>query len=269
MEKLFDIPFANAEPLLQPVLNILCGEKHFAAAVTDQSSGELKKLLYFADEEGIQPDSALEVLDQEFSQGQAFYQVRIGYDYSGSALVPSGIFRQDDADGLQPYHPYGAMMITEQIPEWQLYNVYPVPSGMHRMLTGKFPAASFRQQFTITLKTVTGSSEHGLVLANIRRSDFSILVIAAGHCILAAAYEYQTPDDIIYQLMRVLDQFQFSQKSLQLRLSGLIDKESALYRELFQYFEQISFREAQWKNRDPQFPAHYFTSLNDIFQCAL
>jgi hypothetical protein len=50
-------------------------------------------------------------------------------------------------------------------------------------------------------------------------------------------------------------------------LSGLIDKQSALYKELYQYFINIEFSEAGWNMAGTEYPAHFFTSLNDLAQC--
>ncbi|HNA96743.1 MAG TPA: DUF3822 domain-containing protein, partial [Chitinophagaceae bacterium] len=62
-------------------------------------------------------------------------------------------------------------------------------------------------------------------------------------------------------------QFSLSQQTVSVRLSGLIDKQSALYKDLYQYFREITFREAGWHTVEPEYPAHFFTSLNDLAPC--
>ena len=57
-----------------------------------------------------------------------------------------------------------------------------------------------------------------------------------------------------------------SQYEVQLSISGLVDKDSALYKELYSYFINIEFRNANWTHADH--PNHFFTHLNDIVKCA-
>jgi hypothetical protein len=51
-------------------------------------------------------------------------------------------------------------------------------------------------------------------------------------------------------------------------LTGLLEKDSALFKELWQYFAQIELREAEFMADDLPFPQHYFTTLNDLLLCA-
>jgi hypothetical protein len=47
----------------------------------------------------------------------------------------------------------------------------------------------------------------------------------------------------------------------------MIDQQSALYKELYQYFLHIEFRNASWTIPADEYPAHFFTSLNELAQC--
>jgi hypothetical protein len=85
--------------------------------------------------------------------------------------------------------------------------------------------------------------------------------------ILAQSFPYSTPEDVVYYLLKACQQFSLSQKEVSVHLSGLIDKQSSLFKELYQYFIHPEFREAGW-NSGSEFPAHFFTSLNDLAQCA-
>jgi Protein of unknown function (DUF3822) len=83
--------------------------------------------------------------------------------------------------------------------------------------------------------------------------------------LLAQTYSYTAPEDIVYYLLRIVQQFALSAEEVTVILSGLIDKESALYKELYQYFLQIELRSVSWNTGD--YPAHFFSSLNDLARC--
>lgn len=254
----------NISGLIQPVLLMRAGERHFAAAITDQATGELHQLVYYYEEEGLQAEQVREILDQEGMAGLPYYKVKCGYDFPGQSLLSMTAYRQDEAGyWKQP----GVVLITEQVPEWQLYNRYPVPVELHQILSTKFPAVQYRNQFSAGLKQLDAVSRGGTIQLDIRHADFTVWAACAGRLLLSHSSEYQAPDDIIYYLLRICQQFGLSQEEVQLDISGLIDRDSALYKELYQYFLKIRFREPGWKNADNSYPAHFFTSLNDINQC--
>lgn len=250
--------------LIQPVLAMRAGERHFAAAITDQASGQLHQLVYYYEEEGLSADQVREVLEQEGMAGLPFYKVKCGYDFPGHSLLSMNGYRQDEAGhGKQA----GMLMITEQLPEWQIYNIYPVPSDLHSVLSSRFPSMEYRNQFSVGLKQLDAARPGGTILLDIRHANFALWAARDGKLLLSQCCEYQLPDDIIYYLLRICRQFELSQDEVLLEISGLIDKDSALYKELYQYFLSIRFREPSWKHNGTNFPAHFFTSVNDINLC--
>jgi hypothetical protein len=87
---------------------------------------------------------------------------------------------------------------------------------------------------------------------------------------MAQTFSYITPADVIYYLVKICHEFGFTQQAIRLAVSGLIEKESALYKELVHYFLNIRFREPSWQapvEGEAQYPAHFFTSLNDLALC--
>jgi hypothetical protein len=73
--------------------------------------------------------------------------------------------------------------------------------------------------------------------------------------------------DVVYYLLNICQKFGLSQEATHLSLSGLIDKDSALFKDIYQYFSDISFNEGVSLNDD--YPAHYFTSIYQLAACAL
>lgn len=268
MKKVFQIYPQESTEIIQPVLNIRVGEKHFSTAITDQASGQLKQVLYYLDEDGITAGSIRDILDQDITRDHPFYQVRIGYDYPGNSLVPAAGFRQEDAGMMKIENAAAAVTITENIPEWQLYNVYQAPAVIHGLLTERFPSAKYWHQVSVGLKAINAAPATGSLLTDIRHTDFTVIAARSGQLLLAQSYDYSSPEDILYYLLRICNQFSLSQNEVQMEVSGLIDRESALFKEMYQYFVRLHFREAGWKMSNAEFPAHFFTSLNDLATCA-
>jgi hypothetical protein len=245
------------------------GEQHLSCVVTDKASGQLNELSYWTTGEMNAGDLA-ELLEQQKEFTGPFYQVNICYDYPGSMMVPSAGFRQEDAGLLNSTLPGAgdtSLSITEWLAEWQLYNVYTAPGEIHALLMKKFPAARFWHQSTVGLKSIRAAAAEGCLQADFRHHDFSLIAVRSGKLLLARSFGYSTPEDVLYYLLKTCRQFSLSQNEVSLELSGLVDKQSALYKELYQYFSQIRLRENDWKMNDGEFPAHFFTSLKDLSVC--
>jgi hypothetical protein len=95
-------------------------------------------------------------------------------------------------------------------------------------------------------------------------------VVKEGKLHIAQTLYYSSPEDILYYLLKTCNQFSLSRDGIQLFISGLIEKESQLFRELYLNFLNITFREPTWKipaYGEKEYPTHFFTALNDLARC--
>jgi hypothetical protein len=117
------------------------------------------------------------------------------------------------------------------------------------------------------LEQVVTQDEKGYMDIDLRKEEFVLMVTKADRLLLLQAYQYATPGDVLYYLLKACHHFLLDQNEVTVRLSGLIDINSSLYNELYQYFINIGFREATWQAPPADLPAHFFTSLNDLARC--
>lgn len=266
LKKVFEIAAPENREIVQPVLNIRLGHKHISCAVTAFSSGNCHALAYWTDDE-LNPDSVRELLNQDTIFTYPFYQVNICYEYGDNMLVPATGFRHEDASLLKLPVPSLFVTITELIAAWQIYNVYAIPGDLHALFAGKFPAAKCWHQTTVGLKNANAALPGGYIQADIKHHDFSVLITQSGKLLLAGSFDYSNPEDVIFYLLKICQQFSLSQNEVQVDLSGLFDKQSVLYKDLYQYFVNINIRESSWNIDRNDYPAHFFTTLNDLAKC--
>lgn len=257
-------------PSARQVLSVRIGEKHVCFAVTNQAGNELYQLAWCHTDEWDEKEWG-ELCRRYPALTAAYSDVQVAYDFSRCAMVPDGYLDTAVAGGflqsLQDTDPT-ELVVTETIPEWQLFNVYALPKEIKEWMSAQYPTARFRHQFTLGLKNLAGAGPEGILLVDIREQEFTLMAGKSGRLLAAQTYYYQTPDDIVYYLLRVCRQFSLAVETVLLQLSGLIDKESALYKELNQYFIHTGFRDAGWLPGSPDFPPHFFTALNDLARCA-
>ncbi len=269
VKQLFHIEQENGDEMVQQVLALRVGEKHCCFAITDKTGDRLYSLAYYSVDE-LQGNPVRDIFNQHEELNHPFYKVLISYDHPQSTLVPAQHYRQEDA-GLLLSTLYGThgqtAVVSESIPDWQVYNVYEVPVELHDWFRQRFAAGKYWHQFTLSTRDADADPE-GRLLVDFRTDDFAVLAAAGGKLLLTQTFLYSTPEDVLYYLLKICQQFGLSQQKVQVSLSGLIDKQSVLYKELYQYFIHLEFREARWSIPDSEYPAHFFTSLNDLARCA-
>ena len=273
MKQLFHIAAGEGNESVQPVLSIRLGEKHCCFSVTDFISKELKSLAYYTSDE-VNDIFLQELFAAHPELNAAFYQVLICYDYPQSSFVSLKEYKYEDTNLLLNAM-YGlngtATILSELIAEWQLYNVYAVPKNVQDWVSKKFVARKHWHQYSVSIKNINPGTVGGSLLVDLRKDDFTVLATDNNKLLLAQTFLYSTPDDVLYYLLKICEQFELSQKEVHISLSGLVDQQSALYRELYQYFLHVEFRDAGWTipaSANSESPLHFFTSLNDLSRCA-
>ncbi|RYZ00127.1 MAG: DUF3822 family protein [Chitinophagaceae bacterium] len=155
----------------------------------------------------------------------------------------------------------------DRIGEWQLSNHYLLPAPIDNALRTSFPAAEYYHAHTAALKNYNGIDAPEQAQVHFAPGQFRVLLRKSGQLQLAQVYRYSTPLDAVYYLLRILDAAGLPHASTPLVLSGLIDEQSALYRELHQYFGDLRFTAPEGVPNEEGRPAHFFTSLYNLARC--
>lgn len=260
MKQLFHIkeqaPTHKAERLLLRI-----GEYWAGFAYTNENASQVYELGYFNVEEWSQ-DELNWLHDRLFRPAN---KVQIALDHCCGLLVPSGV--PGSVMNMVNQTKTGHIVVQEPVNGWQINTVFSISPLLQQWANDKFPEAGTIHQMSAMMKFVPASSGEGAMYLDIRQKDLHLLVAANGQLLLSQNYRYEGYEDVLYFLLRACGQFGLSQEKIALKLSGLIDKRSALYNELYQYFIYVELREPSWTLPPNDYPSHYFTSLNDLFLC--
>ena len=273
MNQVFNISSQERPDADSRILAVRLGQHHFGFAISNGNADQLFQLTwYMMDETGHHELDDIYLNHPELRD--SFSRVVIGYDHPHSILVPPGPYTENDP-GRMLETMYGVnglhTVLTENITEWQLQNVYAVPADVQDWMMRHFSSAKYRHNYSVGIKQIDTSEQEGSLLIDFRSADFTLVASKAGRLLLAQTFSYATPADVIYYLLKICRELSFSQQTAILALSGLVEKESSLYRELEHYFLHIRFRLPAWQVMaadEENYPAHFFTSLNDLALCA-
>lgn len=252
------------------MLCIRIGERHVSFVITDKTGENVQCLGYYTSGEIVSETlSNLFVTHPELSRN--FYNVQVGFDTAYSLLIPVQFYNSNNASEqlrLMNGTKEELSIITESVREWQLYNIYGIKKDVHQWLSRRFPSAVLHHNYSVRIKLPAGAADR--LLVDIHADEFSMVAVKANKLLLAQTYNYSSHSDILYYILKICEQYSFSQKETELCIAGLIEKKSVLYHELSQYFLNLSFREPAWNvpgMDTDEYSSHFFTPLNDLARC--
>jgi hypothetical protein len=80
---------------------------------------------------------------------------------------------------------------------------------------------------------------------------------------LIQSFRYVSSEDVLYYLLRIVQQYQFELSDLSLEISGMIELESNIYIQLAKIFSRTKMDNLPpigvFRNAEKDYPAHYFT----------
>jgi len=257
----------------QAVLLIEVGETHCCFAILDYTTFMMLQCCYYVSEKSDNIDILKKIVEEHTELKQSFRQTVIGYYTHENIMVPSKYFKYEDTQKLlQAMYERGQYVtISESISEWQLHNVYHIPSSTHGLINRYFATGNFWHSHSVLLKNGMEQDEAGNLFIDFKTDSFTIIAIKNNSLLASQIFSYLTAKDVLYWVLKVCKEHSISQEEVTLVLSGLIDKQSAVFKELNQYFIHAGFANVENKvqlSRDfEEYPIHFFSSLYKLASC--
>jgi hypothetical protein len=251
------------------LLSLQMANDYLGFAVSSQDQDALLALKWY----GIKNLNPA-LLDEWFKENawlsQSFNKIHICFDNNSNILVPASDTEVDHSPALYAAgaHAFDTTL-QEMTRDGAMSNVFTIPYQVYDWIRVHFPAARIMHLKTLLVDQCAGSGAEGLLSLNFCNNTFNLVSAQSGKLLLAQTYPYSSPADVLFYLLKVCELFNLDQEKLELRLSGLLEKDSSLYREIYQYFLQVDFIDCKWAVPEPgqELPAHLFCTLNLIAQC--
>ena len=255
------------------ILLMIAGTRHCSFAVMNYLSKELVEFGYYTTTEDENDyKSFFEGIE---SLNNRYYQTAIGYDANESVQIPSVVYKYEDGQ-LNLEAAYGknvhTTVVSENVPGWNLYNIYRLPSNLHSAISWKFLSAKSWNINSVLLKDHSSKNEETMII-DFKTDEFSLVVLKDNKLLHAKTFLYTSPEDVLYYLLKCCQQLNLSQQTVKLSLSGLIEKDSTIYRELYKYFINLEFEtlsaDVKLAEALTVHPEHYFSSISKLAACVL
>lgn len=267
LKTLFHIESADQTDGAQ-VLLLEVGDDHVCYAILQAEHNRLSRLKYFGTDE-FEVESAVAKVLEELQDGH-FSKVLVCSAFPEAMLTPFKFAKTEQILLSALYDEPGQMCLSDNIGEWQMVNNYTLSQSLFEIITQSFPAAHFIHCYTPALKIYNGLTAEDQISIHFSTHYFRVLVKKSSQVMLVQTYSYKTPLDVVYYLLKICSELGLSQADVYIHIAGLIEEDSALYKELHHYFLNLHFAQPhEVMLQQDEFPQHFFTSFYNLAACAL
>lgn len=277
----FNIVAIDGDPdeLISCILLMEVGEKMFSYVLLNKEKNRFFAVRHYnldVSHEKTTTEILNEIIKDDKLLQQPVKEIIVVYNFPDASLLPETFFNTAISKPLTELmhgDVHRGLVLSERVQGFSMTNVYRIPREIHSLLQQKFAAGKYWHYYTMMLLSVKNYDvREGAFLKTIFYADQIIVaVLINGQLQLLQSYNYHTPEDVAYYLLKICQQLNIDQEELLLQLSGLIDTNSALYTELQKYFQQIVCEEAPehttLNGLADQYPAHYFSPLMKMVLC--
>ena len=252
---------------------LLCefSHHHICIALRDNHSHQWHLLSYYELKNGLAPDTLSDVMLAESIDLNRFHHVWLSSALKEVLLVPENHFTEENARTffITTYGNTTDLLFFDAIKNQNLVLVHAVPETILQQVK---TSAEIKPVHSSTCQLRSGKREDELDEITVHFTSREIQVVAKkeGHVKLVQYYFYSTPLDVVYYLLAICQKYDLSQSQTTVILSGLISEDSAMYKELYQYFAALHFWQLPAKETLPgEYPPHFFSSMYNLASCAL
>jgi len=253
------------------VLLMIIGKRHCSFAVINYLSKELMEYGYYTSNED--EEDYKKFFEETETLNTRYYQVAIAYDADELIQIPSSVYKYEDGQvylDLVYGKSANTTVISENVPGWNLHTVYRLPTPLQSAANWKFLSGKFWNIHSVLLKNHSHGSEEAMIV-DFKTDELTVLALKDNKLLLAKTFSYSSPEDVLYYLLKACHQSGLSQQATKLSLSGLIEKDSAIYRELYKYFINIEFESLNGSVKLNEaltaHPEHYYSSISKLAAC--
>ena len=158
-------------------------------------------------------------------------------------------------------------LLTDVITKEGIYNVFRVSTPVYTAVQSQFPHAVSTHQYTGMLHQKERDKNKLSVIFYSQKIVVALFKNDKYH--LFNSFNYRTAEDVSYTLLNICRQFEVP--DIDLEISGLLEKNSALFKEIYKYFTNITFAVlpdgCKYSDDILQYPSHYFSHIFAFDSC--
>jgi len=188
------------------------------------------------------------------------------YNINEATLIPIEYYdgyANDDYLNLIYGNPAPSHIFSDTLEKEQLVHIYRVKNPIVNTLNKFFPQAKLCHSGSMQLQLFSQKADS--IHCIVYNQRLKIIFYKNGHLQLMQYFAYGNAADMLYNLLNICSQHDVSPDAVELILYGLIDQNSHLYKEIYQYFLNVEMaalpEDILLNDEIKQNPAHFFAHL--------
>jgi Protein of unknown function (DUF3822) len=274
MKALFEI-LPGSIDAAKCILGCEISNEGFSFAIKNEEQNMYVAVAVFQFEKGTEPKDFAkvlhEVIQSQYLLSGNFKKIYIIHSFAESVLIPFSLYSSlENENVLNLIHgdiQNNTSILTDLVIEVGVYNAYRVSVPVLNVFKSHFPNASNMHQYSVLLRQPRLKEDKLTIIFYPQR--IVLKLNKNGRTELVNSFCYNTAEDVSYILLNTGKQFQV--ENIPVEVSGLIEKDSALYKEIYKYFETVDFAslpaESNYVEAITQQPNHYFSHIFAIDSC--
>ncbi|MEO6813403.1 MAG: DUF3822 family protein [Ginsengibacter sp.] len=158
-------------------------------------------------------------------------------------------------------------ILSDLITEQQVYNIFRIPTQIYNAVQNQFFNVKSVHQYSRILKQKAPEKDKLAVIFYTQKMVISLFKEGKYH--LINSFTFRTAEEVSYIILDIRQQFDVN--DIDIEMSGLIEENSALYKEIYKYFTNISFYDnpkgCSYPTELSDYPAHYFSHIFALDPC--
>jgi hypothetical protein len=275
----FQIETSGTRPLVfdQCIMLIDAGERHFCFTILMADTREFMTLEFYQMKSGKSESEFRELVSNHPSLRQRYRSVYVFYNNDHGILIPDSVYNQDTA--LQMLEMvtgdlHARIHMQDHINEMAAHHIYAVPDYQHEELVRLFPDAVFSHFHSgwIRKRIIQGGPAD--IMEVLFYPDMIIIALWKNNVLhIIHSFHYDIPEDVSFHLLNIAGQWELSPEEIIVKISGLLETQSAMYTEILKYFlnVELELKPAgfQYDFAFDNFPQHFFSPVFSQAVCVL
>lgn len=263
IDESFDVKKSN-----QYHLSILYCETRLAYAVLDTQTNKYIVLKEAQDTANL----------SLFGETSSWASVSCAVAHHKFTLIPNSLFDEEKKESLLGFnHPVGSgeEIISNRLSNLDAQNLFTISKKIKEKIQKQFintrfihNSTSFIEGLLLQNKNNTGKK----VFADFHSAYFEIVILDGRELLFSNAFSYKTPEDIAYYILFVYEQLHLNTETIELVLSGKIEKTAKEHSLLYTYIKHIKFgslpESFNFSYKFDEIPPYKFFSLFTQYLCA-
>ncbi len=271
MKRTFHISSPPIAAAAEAVLLCEFSQHHACFAIADAATKRIEQLSYYELKNGLEPDKLQQLIKAENFDVPAFRRVVVNNAFKEVVLVPAHHFTEESAKRFYAtaYGGAGEVFFYDELINENLVLVHALPQRLLDTIRNT-RNTEIGHHYSSWLRMLDGSIDAEGMAVHFTSTEISVVAKRDNQLRFVQTYFYTAPLDVVYYMLAIAREQGLSQTGTTIVLSGLVDQDSAMYKELYQYFSHIRFWKPAFKAPlQSDYPHHFFSSIYNLAACAL